>query len=102
MYKILFLLLLLRPTKAHSSQRRPTKANAGQRRPTQANEGPQHPTQANEDKNGPKRGRRLVRFVGSSARQPAAPHPPHPSLAQTRPTKAHEGQRRPTKRKKGP
>src|SRR5271168_1761442 len=59
------------------------------------------------DNNGPKRRqtRRLGRFVGLSPCQSAAPHLPHPSLARTRPTKAHssqEGQRRPTKRKKGP
>ena len=32
MYKILILLLLLRPTKAHSSQRRPTKTKKGPKR----------------------------------------------------------------------
>ena len=89
-----------RPTKAHSSQRRPTTANEGQRRPTQVNEGPQQPrrpTQAHEDQKGPKRRvwRRLGRFVGMSPRQPAAPHLPHPSLARTRPTKAHEGPQQP-------
>src|SRR5271168_2510701 len=35
--------------------------------------------------------RRLGCFVGLSPHQPAAPHSPHPSLAWTRPTKAHEG-----------
>src|ERR1700678_2382962 len=33
---------------------------------------------------------------------PTARHPPDPSLAWTRPTKAHKGQQEPTKRKKGP
>ena len=80
MYKILILLLLLRPTKAHSSQRRPTKANAGQRRPTAANAGPRRQKKGLNDasgvvwalgvffliflrftdNNGPKRRRRVV------------------------------------------
>src|SRR5271168_3042069 len=30
-----------------------------------------------------------------SPHQPAAPHPPHPSLSWTRPTKAHEGPQHP-------
>src|ERR1700678_2001366 len=72
-----------------------------------AHKGPQQPTQAHEDKKGPKRRiwRRLGRFVGSSPRQPAAPHPPHPSLARTRPTKAHKSLQRPTQayeEEKGP
>src|SRR5271168_786684 len=56
------------------------------------------------DNNSPKRPqtRRLGCFVGLSPHQPAAPHSPHPSLARTRPTKAHEGRQEPTKRKKGP
>src|ERR1700678_107167 len=55
------------------------------------------------DNNGPKRcqTRRLGHFVGLSPRQPAAPHLPHPSLAWTRPTKAHAGRQEPTKKKKG-
>src|ERR1700678_1540811 len=66
--------------------------------------GPRMLTGANEEKKGPKRRvwRRLGRFVGSSPRQPAARHPPDPSLGWTRPTKAHEGRQEPTKRNKGP
>src|ERR1700678_2087602 len=56
------------------------------------------------DNNSPKRPqtRCLGCFVGLSPHQPAAPHSPHPSLAWTRPMKAHKGRQEPTKRKKGP
>src|ERR1700678_3943024 len=90
---------------------------------------PRRPMQAHKEEKGPKRRvwRRLgprcvffliifLHFVGSSPHQPAARHPPDPSLAwttaptpplatkanagQRRPTAANEGQCRPTKTKK--
>src|ERR1700678_1936728 len=77
--------------------RKPTKAPA-------ANEGPRRPTKMeNSTSDGEVRVFLPVHFIFYFLYyQPAAPHPPHPSLAWTTATKAHEGPRRPTKREKGP
>src|ERR1700678_1936732 len=74
---------------------------------TKAHEGPQQPTKAyrpTKMENSPNDGEVRVFFTVHFIfyflyYQPAAPHPPHPSLAWTTATKAHEGpssQRRPT------
>src|ERR1700678_3266079 len=101
------------PTKAYEGQPRPTKRKKGSKVPKvrvffivhlfiyyyEAREGPQQPTTANA---GPRRRKRatnhhLVWFVTTSA----GCNTPTTPLARTTPTKAYEGQPRPTKRKKG-
>src|SRR5271168_448163 len=97
--------------KAHSSQRRPTLAHKEEKGPKRRKTRRLGPRCVFYfiflcfiDNNSPKQPqtRRLGCFVGLSPHQLAAPHSPHPSLARTRPTKAHEGRQEPTKRKKGP
>src|SRR6202522_3296163 len=101
------------PTMAYEGQPRPMKRKKGPKVPKvrvffivhlfiyyyEAWEGPQQPTMANA---GPRRRKRatnhhLVSFVTTSA----GCNTPTTPLARTTPTKAYEGQPRPTKRKKG-
>src|ERR1700678_3928162 len=92
-----------RSTKAHSSQRQPTTANAGQQRPTAANEGQRRPTQAHTFR--PyvcfffvfcSKLTILYKFYLAGCRPTQADKGPQ------QPMTANEGQRRPTKTKRGP
>src|SRR6202789_2668799 len=100
---IFYFLITTKPTKAHSGQRRPTKANAGQRRPTAANEGQRRPTQAHTFR--PyvcfffvfcSKLTILYKFYLAGRRPTQADEGPQ------QPMTANEGQRRPTKTKRGP
>src|SRR5271168_178788 len=109
-----------RSTKAHSGQRRPTKASAGQRRPTAANDGQRRPTQANAGQRRPTqanagRGTRFSlsnvcffsRFVPLKLTilyqfYLAGRRPTQADEGPQQPMMANEGQRRPTKTKRGP
>src|SRR6202522_2753524 len=71
-----------------------SKCTTYPRKPTKAHSSQQRPTQAHEEGKGPKRWRGTFFFYCTFYflyYQPAAPHPPHPSLAWTTATKAHKG-----------
>src|SRR5271168_1705240 len=105
-----------RPTVANEGQRRPTKAhelgkfNAGQRRPTAANDGQRRPMQANA---GPHvwalrmfffrvlfQTNYLIQVLFSSRH--SGRRPTQADEGPQQPMMANEGQRRPTKTKRGP
>src|ERR1700678_3876321 len=83
----------MKPTKAHSSQRRPTQAHSGQQRPMQ---GPRQPMQANEGHSAAIDDRYvcfliyILFLVFYITMKPMKAH-----SSQRRPTQAHSGQRRP-------
>src|ERR1700678_3012476 len=95
-----------RSTKAHSGQRRPTTANAGQRRSTKAHSGQRRPTKANA---GPHvLALHMFFFVFCSKLTIlykfylAGRWPTQADKSPQQPMTANEGQRRPTKTKRGP
>src|SRR5271168_1437113 len=98
--------VLFRRAQANAGRRRPTAANDGQRRPTAANDGQRRPTQANA---GPHVSALCMFFFVFCSKLTilykfylAGRRPTQADEGPQQPMTANEGQRRPTKTKRGP